>query len=46
LIAEELKAMREEIAALREENKQMKEQLDNQETFNKEFLLFQVSSKY
>ncbi|MBO1000848.1 MerR family transcriptional regulator [Bacillus sp. SD075] len=39
LIAEELKAMREEMAALREENKQMKEQLDNQETFNKEFVI-------
>ncbi|MGW5900116.1 hypothetical protein ACWFMG_22035, partial [Bacillus subtilis] len=39
LIAEELKALREELAALREENKQMKEQLDNQETFNKEFVI-------
>ncbi|MGW6066943.1 hypothetical protein ACWFM6_18955, partial [Bacillus altitudinis] len=39
LIAEELKALREEMAALREENKQMKEQLDNQETFNKEFVI-------
>lgn len=39
LIAEELKAIREEMAALREENKQMKEQLDNQETFNKEFVI-------
>ncbi|WP_286184556.1 hypothetical protein [Bacillus sp. SD075] len=39
MIAEELKALREEMAALREENKQMKEQLDNQETFNKEFVI-------
>ncbi|MFJ7680432.1 MerR family transcriptional regulator [Peribacillus sp. NPDC097198] len=39
IIAEELKAMREEIEALREENKQIKEQLDNQETFNKEFVI-------
>lgn len=31
LIAEELKALRKEMAALREENKQMKEQLDNQD---------------
>ncbi|MGN7393558.1 hypothetical protein [Peribacillus frigoritolerans] len=39
LIAEELKAIREEMAAPREENKQMKEQLDNQETINKEFVI-------
>jgi DNA-binding transcriptional MerR regulator len=39
LITEELKAIREEMAALREENKQMKEQLNNQETFNKEFVI-------
>ncbi|MGE7119523.1 hypothetical protein ACQKIC_04875 [Peribacillus sp. NPDC046944] len=39
LIAEELKIIREEMAAFRKENKQMKEQLDNQETFNKEFVI-------
>ncbi|MEB2631966.1 MerR family transcriptional regulator [Peribacillus frigoritolerans] len=35
MIAEELKAMREELVALREENKEIKIHLENQENFNK-----------
>ncbi|MBX9953851.1 hypothetical protein H7T43_02880 [Peribacillus simplex] len=35
MIAEELKAMREELVALREENQEIKIHLENQENFNK-----------
>lgn len=35
MIAEELKAMREELALLREENQEIKTHLENQENFNK-----------
>ncbi|WP_298469890.1 MerR family transcriptional regulator [uncultured Psychrobacillus sp.] len=38
MIAEELKAMREELAVLREENQEIKTHLENQENFNKALL--------